>query len=64
MSIYLGRREFIAALGGAAALPLAAHAQQPKLPVIGFLDPRSSDVIPDLLLAFRQGLKETGHADG
>jgi putative ABC transport system substrate-binding protein len=64
MSICLRRRRFLAALGGAAAWPLAAWAQQSKMPVIGFLDPRSSDVIPDLLRAFRQGLKETGHAEG
>jgi hypothetical protein len=59
------RREFIKLLGSAAtAWPLAAHAQQPAMPVIGFLDPRSPGTIEDLLRAFRQGLKETDHVDG
>ena len=64
MSIYLRRREFIAALSGVAVWPVGARAQQPKRPVIGFLDPRSSDDISNLLGAFRQGLKETGHVEG
>ena len=57
------RREFIAALGGAAALPLAAKAQ-PRPPVVGFLDPRSPDGMADRLRAFRQGLKEGGYVEG
>jgi putative ABC transport system substrate-binding protein len=44
--------------------PLAAHPQSARMPVIGFLDPRSPNVIPKLLRAFREGLKETGHAEG
>jgi putative ABC transport system substrate-binding protein len=59
------RREFISLLGGAAAVwPFAARAQQPTMPVVGVLDPRSADAIPDRLRAFRQGLKDTGHIEG
>ena len=58
------RREFITLVGTAAMLPLAAHAQRPALPVVGFLSGRSLASDAHLVAAFRQGLSETGHADG
>jgi putative ABC transport system substrate-binding protein len=65
MASYIGRRKFLAALGGAAvAWPLAARAQQPALPVIGLLDPRSPDAMTERLRAFRQGLKDVGYVEG
>ena len=58
------RREFIRLIGGVTAWPLVAHAQQPTMPVIGYLDPRSPDAISERLRALREGLKETGYVVG
>jgi putative tryptophan/tyrosine transport system substrate-binding protein len=59
MPVTIRRRELIAALGGAAVWPLGARAQQPAMPVIGFLRSTSPDGTEQLLAAFRPGLKKT-----
>jgi putative tryptophan/tyrosine transport system substrate-binding protein len=65
MTFTIGRRELLAALGGAAAAwPLAARAQQGVTPVVGFLNALGQNDRPNLPAAFRRGLGETGYVDG
>ena len=61
----IGRREFITLFGGAvAAWPLAARAQQPAIPVVGYLSPGSPDSDVPRLMTFQQGLNQTGYVEG
>src|SRR5262245_39169868 len=60
----MNRRAFIVALSSAAALPLAARAQQVTTPVIGFLHSASAGPNAQYLAAFREGLREAGYVEG
>ena len=65
MTVTIGRRELLAALGGAAAAwPLAAGAQDLTVPLIGFLNSASPSPFARLVDAFRQGLREGGYVEG
>jgi putative ABC transport system substrate-binding protein len=64
MATHIRRREFIVALGGAVAWPLVARAQQPGIPVIGFLHGASPVAYARMVVAFREGLKEAGYIEG
>jgi putative tryptophan/tyrosine transport system substrate-binding protein len=64
MAIHIRRREFIAAVGGAAVWPLVARAQQRPMPVIGFLGSASSDLYTTRLHAFHEGLSAAGYVEG
>ena len=61
---HLKRREFITLLGGATSWPIAVRAQQPVMPLLGFLHAASREGYARFVTAFHQGLKEVGYAEG
>ena len=64
MASYIGRRKVLATLGGAAAWPLAARAQQQAVPVIGFLNSGTREGFAHFLAAFHQSLNHAGFVEG
>jgi putative tryptophan/tyrosine transport system substrate-binding protein len=64
MGLNMRRREFIGLLGGVAAYPLAVRAQQPKMPLVGFLQPGAPENAAHYVAAFIQGLRELGYVEG
>src|SRR5262249_41856763 len=64
MGILMGRREFIAGIGSSVVWPLAAAAQQPALPTVGFVSSRSGPASEGAVAAFRKGLGETRYVEG
>jgi putative tryptophan/tyrosine transport system substrate-binding protein len=64
MASHIGRRKFLATLGGAAAWPLTARAQQEAVPVVGVLSAEWPNLLSDRLRAFHDGLRETGYVEG
>jgi putative tryptophan/tyrosine transport system substrate-binding protein len=64
MASHIGRRKFLATLGGAVAWPLAVSAQQPAVPVVGWLNSETPSGYAPMVAAFRQGLSEAGFVEG
>ena len=64
MTFIIARRKLLAAFGGAAAWPFAARAQQPAMPVIGFLSGASADAYQPFVTAFKESLKQTDYVEG
>jgi putative ABC transport system substrate-binding protein len=58
------RREFITLLGGAVAWPIAARAQQPAMPVVGFINPTAPESVAEPMRGLRQGLRDAGYIEG